>query len=105
MEEPQHVRKLWENTNYFRMQLQSMGFDTGRSETPIIPVMCGESKVAKDLSGMLGESGILVGAIVFPMVQRDKARVRTQMSSGLTREDLDIVLSEFERCGKKLGLI
>tara|TARA_Y100000766_G_scaffold128685_1_gene110526 strand:+ start:905 stop:1960 length:1056 start_codon:yes stop_codon:yes gene_type:complete len=105
MEEPQHVRKLWENTNYFRMQLQSMGFDTGRSETPIIPVLCGESKVAKDLSGMLGESGILVGAIVFPMVSRDKARVRTQMSSGLAREDLDIVLSEFERCGKKLGLI
>ena len=105
MEEPQHVRKLWENTNYFRTQLQSMGFDTGRSETPIIPVICGESKVAKDLSGMLGESGILVGAIVFPMGSRDKARVRTQMSSGLSREDLDIVLSEFERCGKKLGLI
>tara|TARA_B100000941_G_scaffold45604_1_gene28345 strand:- start:674 stop:1729 length:1056 start_codon:yes stop_codon:yes gene_type:complete len=105
MQEPQHVKKLWENTDYFRMQLQSMGFDTGRSETPIIPVMCGESKDAKDLSGMLGESGILVGAIVFPMVSRDKARVRTQMSSGLDREDLDIVLSEFERCGKKLGLI
>ncbi len=105
MEEPQHVRKLWENTDYFRKQLQSLGFDTGRSETPIIPVMCGESKVAKDLSNMLAKSGILVGAIVFPMVSRDKARVRTQMSSGLTREDLDIVLSEFERCGKELRLI
>lgn len=105
MEEPQHVRKLWENTNYFRTQLQSMGFDTGRSETPIIPIMCGESKVAKDLSYMLSESGILVGAIVFPMVSRDRARVRTQMSSGLSREDLDIVLSEFERCGKELRLI
>ena len=67
--------------------------------------MCGESKVAKDLSNMLAKSGILVGAIVFPMVSRDKARVRTQMSSGLTREDLDIVLSEFERCGKELRLI
>lgn len=105
MEEPQHVRKLWENTDYFRKQLQSLGFDTGRSETPIIPVMCGESKVAKDLSNMLAKSGILVGAIVFPMVSRDKARVRTQMSSGLTHEDLDIVLSEFERCGKELRLI
>ncbi len=105
MEEPQHVRKLWENTNYFRKQLQSLGFDTGRSETPIIPVMCGESKVAKDLSNMLGNSGILVGAIVFPMVSRDKARVRTQMSAGLTRDDLDVVLSEFERCGKELRLI
>jgi len=105
MEEPQHVRKLWENTNYFRDELQSMGFDTGLSETPIIPVMCGESKVAKELSNMLGKSGILVGAIVFPMVSRDKARVRAQMSSGLTREDLDVVLAEFERCGNELRLI
>ena len=105
MDEPEHVRNLWENTNYFRTELQSMGFDTGLSEPPIIPVMCGESKVAKDFSSMLSRSGILVGAIVFPMVSRDKARVRTQMSSGLTRDDLDKVLSEFERCGKELGLI
>ena len=105
MDEPEHVRNLWKNTNYFRTELQSIGFDTGLSETPIIPVMCGESKVAKDLSSMLSRSGILVGAIVFPMVSRDKARVRTQMSSGLTRDDLDKVLSEFERCGKELGLI
>ena len=101
MDEPEHVMNLWKNTNYFRTELQSIGFDTGLSETPIIPVMCGESKVAKDLSSMLSRSGILVGAIVFPMVSRDKARVRTQMSSGLTRDDLDKVLSEFERCGKK----
>ena len=105
MDEPEHVMNLWKNTNYFRTELQSIGFDTGLSETPIIPVMCGESKVAKDLSSMLSRSGILVGAIVFPMVSRDKARVSTQMSSGLTRDDLDKVLSEFERCGKKLGLI
>jgi len=105
MDEPEHVAKLWENTNYFRNELQSMGFDTGLSETPIIPVMCGDSKVAKELSSKLSRSGILVGAIVFPMVSRDKSRVRTQMSSGLTRDDLDKVLSEFERCGKELGLI
>ena len=105
MDEPEHVAKLWENTNYFRNELHSMGFDTGLSETPIIPVMCGDSKVAKELSSKLSKSGILVGAIVFPMVSRDKARVRTQMSSGLTRDDLDKVLSEFERCGKELGLI
>ncbi|MAU30214.1 MAG: 8-amino-7-oxononanoate synthase [Euryarchaeota archaeon] len=105
MDEPEHVKNLWENTNYFRKELQSIGFDTGLSETPIIPVMCGESKVAKELSLMLSNSGILVGAIVFPMVSRDKARVRTQMSSGLTRDDLDKVLSEFERCGNELRLI
>ncbi len=105
MEEPEHVRRLWENTDYFREQLNSIGFDTGNSETPIIPVMCGEGKLAQDLSNSLRNSGVLVGAIVFPMVSRDKARVRTQMSSGLSRDDLDTVLSAFEESGRKLNLI
>jgi|TARA_B100001250_G_scaffold4001_1_gene3425 glycine C-acetyltransferase len=105
MEEPEHVSRLWENTDYFREQLNSMGFDTGNSETPIIPVMCGESRIAQELSNSLKQQGVLVGAIVFPMVSRDKARVRTQMSSGLSREDLDTVLSAFELSGRKLGLL
>ena len=105
MEEPEHVRRLWENTDYFREQLNSMGFDTGNSETPIIPVMCGEGKLAQDLSNSLSKSGVLVGAIVFPMVSRDKARVRTQISAGLSRDDLDTVLSAFEESGRKLNLI
>ena len=105
MEEPEHVSRLWENTDYFRGQLNSMGFDTGNSETPIIPVMCGESRIAQELSKSLKQQGVLVGAIVFPMVSRDKARVRTQMSSGLSREDLDVVLSAFELSGRKLGLL
>ncbi|MEC9457509.1 MAG: aminotransferase class I/II-fold pyridoxal phosphate-dependent enzyme [Candidatus Thermoplasmatota archaeon] len=105
MDEPEHVSRLWENTTFFRKELDSMGFDTGVSETPIIPVMCGESNKAKELSSELRKEGVMVGAIVFPMVSRDKARVRTQMSAGLTREDIDSVLSAFERCGRKLGLI
>ena len=75
------------------------------SETPIIPVICGSSKVAKELSSSLKGEGVMVGAIVFPMVARDKARIRAQMSSGLSRDDLDSVLSCFERCGKRSGLI
>jgi len=105
MSEPEHVRRLWENTGYFRGELDSLGFDTGVSETPIIPVMCGESRLAQDLSAELRKAGVMVGAIVFPMVARDKARVRTQMSAGLTREDLDEVLGKFESCGRELGLI
>ena len=105
MDEPEHVSRLWENTTFFRRELDSMGFDTGVSETPIIPVMCGESNKAKELSSELRKEGVMGGAIVFPMVSRDKARVRTQMSAGLTREDIDSVLSAFERCGRKLGLI
>ncbi len=105
MSEPEHVEKLWNNTNYFRENLQSLGFDTGASETPIIPVMCGESRKAQAMSRELRNEGVMVGAIVFPMVAADKARVRAQMSAGLSREDIDIVLSAFEKCGKKIGLI
>ncbi len=105
MSEPEHVQRLWENTDYFRGELDSLGFDTGGSETPIIPVMCGESRLAQDLSAELRKVGVMVGAIVFPMVARDKARVRTQMSAGLTREDIDDVLGKFESCGRVLGLI
>ena len=105
MEEPQHHARLWENTNYFRKELQSMGFDTGDSVTPIIPVMCGESSTAKAMTHALGNEGVMAGAIVFPMVARDKARIRTQMSAGLTRQDLDDVLAVFERVGPQVGVI
>ena len=105
MNEPEHHKKLWENTEYFRSEMQSMGFDTGVSTTPIIPVMCGDSSVAKELSQRLMQDGVMAGAIVFPMVAKDKARVRTQMSAGLSSEDLDEVLSVFEKHGSVLGLI
>lgn len=105
MDEPEHHQKLWENTNYFRKELQSFGFDTGVSTTPIIPVMCGESSVAKAMTRALGDEGVMAGAIVFPMVARDKARIRTQMSAGLNRTDLDEVLRLFEKVGPKLNLI
>ena len=103
MSEPEHHARLWENTNYFRKELQSMGFDTGDSVTPIIPVMCGESSTAKAMTHALGDEGVMAGAIVFPMVARDKARIRTQMSAGLTRDDLDAVLRWFEKVGPQGG--
>ncbi len=105
MNEPEHHAKLWENTNYFKKELESLGFDTGVSETPIIPVMCGDSSVAKELSNEMMNDGVMAGAIVFPMVAKDRARVRTQMSAGLTRGDLDEVLRIFESAGNKVGLI
>ena len=105
MDEPEHVDRLWDNTDYFRRELDSLGFDTGVSTTPIIPIMCGDSNTAKSLSGAMRDAGVIVGAIVFPMVARDKARVRTQMSAGLTRDDLDEVLRAFETAGRSIGLI
>ncbi len=103
--EPQWVRKLWENTNYFKQELKSLGFDTGISVTPITPVIVGESSVAKRLSERLFGMGIFALPIVFPMVARDKARIRTIMSAGLTREDLDTSLEAFEKAGRELKII
>ncbi len=103
--EPEHHRILWENINYFKKELDSMGFDTGHSETAITPVMCGESLKAKALSDELYKMGVFALPIVFPMVARDKARIRTMMNAGLTREDLDEALAAFEKGGKKVGII
>ncbi len=104
-EEPEHWERLWENTNYFKKELNSMGFDTGESETPITPVMCGESHKAKGLSKGLMEAGVFALPIVFPMVARDKARIRTMMNAGLSKEDLDDALNAFEKAGKEQNII
>jgi glycine C-acetyltransferase len=103
--EPEHVKNLWDNTNYFKKELDSMGFDTGDSETPITPVIVGESSKAKKLSNDLFTEGIFALPIVFPMVARDKARIRTMMNAGLTKKDLDFTLDKFEKLGKKLDII
>ncbi|HET6320141.1 MAG TPA: aminotransferase class I/II-fold pyridoxal phosphate-dependent enzyme [Chloroflexota bacterium] len=103
--EPQHVQRLWENTRYWKQQLQQLGFDTGRSETPIVPVMLGESHVAKRFSERLFELGVFALPIVFPMVARDKARIRTIMNAGLTRDDLDQALQAFATAGRELKLV
>lgn len=104
--EPQHLKKLWDNTHYFKKALKDAGFDIGRSQTPITPVIVGESSKAQELSKMLFEQeSVFALPIVFPMVARDKARIRTMMNAGLSREDLDFALAAFERCGKKLGII
>ncbi len=103
--EPEHVRNLWANTEYFRKEMRSMGFDTGKSQTPIIPIMMGESGTAKKFSALLFEMGIFAHPIVFPMVARDRARIRTIMNAALTKADLDEALEAFGRIGKKLKIV
>jgi len=103
--EPQHVKNLWDNTKYFKKELNRMGFDTGESETPITPVIVGESSKAKELSNKLFLEGVFALPIVFPMVARDKARIRTMMNAGLTKRDLDFTLEKFEKLGKQLKII
>jgi glycine C-acetyltransferase len=99
------VKNLWKNTNYFKKAVQDLGFNTGRSQTPIIPVIVGGSSTAKALSEKLYERGVFVVPIVFPMVARDLARIRVQMHAKLTTEELDGVIEAIEDIGKELEII
>jgi len=103
--EPQHVQRLWENTRYFKKAMVDLGFDIGKSETPITPVMAGESGRAKRLSSRLFELGVFALPIVYPMVAQGKARIRTIMNAALTKEDLDFAIRAFETGGKDTGII
>jgi len=103
--EPRWVKKLWSNTNYFRKGLKKLGFDTGNSVTPIIPVMTGETHRAQAMSEKLFELGVWALPIVFPMVAKDKARIRTINNARLTHKDLDEALGAFEKAGKETGVL
>jgi glycine C-acetyltransferase len=103
--EPQHVQRLWDNTRYFKGAMKDLGFDVGRSETPITPVMVGESGQAKRLSSRLFDLGVFALPIVYPMVAQGKARIRTIMNAALTKEDLDFAIGAFEKAGKELRII
>ncbi len=104
-DEPERIDRLWENTGFLKQGLQSLGFDTGTSETPITPVIAGEAQTAQDLSRLLFEDGVFTPAIVFPTVPKGQSRVRTIVTAEHTQDDLQQALDAFERVGRKLGLI
>ncbi len=99
------VDRLWENTDYFKSALQSLGFDVGRSVTPITPVMLGDVKLAKTFSRRLFEETVFAMALGFPTVPQGLARIRVMVSAALSRDDLDYGLARFEKVGKELGVI
>jgi glycine C-acetyltransferase len=105
MEEPEIIERLWENSRFFKDGLEQLGFDTGSSESPIVPVIAGDSARAAKLSDRLFEEGVFAQAIVFPTVQKDKARVRTIVTATHTRDDLQFALDAFGKVGKELGLV
>ncbi len=99
------VDRLWENTRYFKAEMQRLGFDTGRSQTPITPVMLGEAPLAKKFSQRLFDEGAFAMGIGYPTVPMGAARIRVMMSASLSREDLDFGLEAFTRVGRELGVI
>ncbi len=92
------VKKLWDNADYLRSGLKKLGFDTGTSITPIIPIMLGEAETAQNMSKKLFEEGLFAKAIVYPTVPQGKARIRVMNSAGHSKEQLDRALEIFEKC-------
>lgn len=99
------VEKLWANADYFKKGMRSYGFDTGMTETPIVPVMLGEAQLARDFSRRLFEEGVFAMAISFPTVPQGKARIRVMNSAAHSRQDLDKALAVFRKVGKELSVI
>jgi len=99
------VEKLWENTNYFKEKMHKLGFDIGKSTTPIVPVMLGEIKLAREFSRKLYQAGIFAMAIGYPTVPEGLARIRVMMSAAHNTSDLDKALEAFEKIGKDLKVI
>ena len=104
-EEPELHERLWANTRRFKAELGRLGFDTGASETPITPVMMGDSAMAGRFSDRLFGQGIFAQPIVYPTVAIDKARIRTIVTAAHTDAHLDQALATFDRIGHELGLI
>lgn len=103
--EPERLKKLWDNTCYFKEALKKAGFDTGHSETPVTPVMVGDSAKAQEFSKRLFDEGVFALAIVFPTVPRGKERLRTIVTAGHEQKDLEFAVEKFTKVGKEMGLI
>ncbi len=99
------VKKLWVNARYFKEKMRAAGFDTGKSETPITPVMLGEAKTAQNFSRRLFEEGVFAMSIGYPTVPMGKARIRVMISATHSEQDLDYGVEKFVKIGKELGVI
>ena len=99
------VDQLWDNTRFFKQGLESLGFNTGISETPITPVIVGEGSKAMEFSDRLFANGVFAQGIAYPTVARDKGRVRTIVTATHTRADLEEALNVFEHVGREMALI
>jgi glycine C-acetyltransferase len=99
------VKRLHDNTAYFREKIQALGFTILEGDHPIVPIMLGEASVAQDMSAALLKAGVYIKGLWFPVVPKGQARLRAQVSAALTRKDIDRALEAFERVGRKFKVI
>jgi 8-amino-7-oxononanoate synthase len=103
--EPERRQQLWENTAYLKNGLRARGFDTGHSESPVIPVVIGEDRAAFAMVVRLQQEGVFANPVVSPAVPPGRAAIRTSLMATHTRAHLDRALEAFERVGRALGVI
>ncbi len=99
------VDRLWSNAAYFKTGMNNLGFNTGHTQTPIVPVMLGEAPLAQQFSKRLFETGVFAMAIGYPTVPQGKARIRVMNSATHSKDDLDRALGIFAQVGRELGVI
>tara|TARA_Y100000768_G_scaffold373969_1_gene343199 strand:- start:465 stop:992 length:528 start_codon:yes stop_codon:yes gene_type:complete len=99
------IKKLHDNTKYFREKMSSLGFDIKSGTHPIVPIMLYDAVLAKKMSNQLLDMGVYVIGFYYPVVPKDKARIRVQLSAGHSISELDKAISAFEKVGKNLNII
>lgn len=105
LEESELIERLWENTKFFKIGLEQLGFNTGKSETPITPVIIGDEALSHQFSDKLLTYGVFAQGIAFPTVAKGLARVRTIVTAEHTKEELQAALDIFDKAGKELKII
>jgi glycine C-acetyltransferase len=105
VEEPELIERLWANTRRFKAEMTRLGFDIGHSETPITPVMLGDSETTIRFSNRLFDEGVFGTSVVFPTVPLDRSRIRTIVTAAHTDDLLDQALRAFDRVGREMGVI
>ena len=103
--EPDRRKRLWENTDYMKRELSTMGFDTGESESPVIPLVVGEDMAAFKMTIRLQEEGVFANPVVSPAVPQGRAMMRTSYMATHTRDHLDRALEAFRKVGREMGII
>ena len=105
MESSEYTDKLWRNARFFKEKLGKLGFNTGKSETPITPVIIGDEAKSLEFSKKLFDNGVFVSPIIFPTVAKGTGRVRCMISAAHSKEDLEKAVKAFEKVGKEMNLI
>jgi 8-amino-7-oxononanoate synthase len=103
--EPERRQRLWDNTDYMKREFSSMGFDTGESESPVIPLVVGEDMAAFKMTIRLQEEGVFANPVVSPAVPPGRAMMRTSYMATHTRDHLDRALEAFQKVGREMGII